>query len=145
MRRKKPDPYTYIMLLTAKTGKQDIVSGLDAGADDYITKPFEAEELQVRLRTGKRILYMQDQLIAAHESLREQATHDSLTGLWNRGAILDILASELARRKRLGGMLGVVLLDLDHFKQLNDQHGHAIGDAVLSTVAKTMRSVHPTL
>ncbi len=138
IRRKKPDPYTYIMLLTAKTGKQDIVSGLDAGADDYITKPFDADELQVRMRTGKRILYLQDQLIAAREALREQATHDSLTGLWNRAAILDTLGGELARRKRLGGALGVVLVDLDYFKRLNDQHGHPVGDAVLSAVANTM-------
>lgn len=140
IRRKKPDPYTYIMLLTAKTGKTDIISGLDAGADDYITKPFDAQELQVRLRTGKRILYLQDQLIAAREAMREQATHDSLTGLWNRGAILDILASELSRRNRLGGSLGLVLVDLDHFKQLNDQHGHAAGDDVLTAAANTMRA-----
>jgi diguanylate cyclase (GGDEF)-like protein len=139
IRRTKPEPYTYILLLTAKTSKTDVIQGLDAGADDYVAKPFDADELQVRLRTGKRILYLQDQLIAAREALREQATHDSLTGLWNHAAILEILSSELSRRKRLGGSLGIVLVDLDHFKQLNDEHGHAAGDTVLTAVANTMR------
>ena len=82
------------------------IHGLDAGADDYVSKPFDADELQVRLRTGKRILYLQDQLIAAREALREQATHDSLTGIWNRAAIFEMLDSELARQKRLDSSLG---------------------------------------
>src|ERR1051326_2832588 len=75
VRQTKPEPYTYMLLLTAKTSKTDIIHGLDAGADDYVTKPFDSAELQVRLRTGKRILYLQDQLIAAREALRERALH----------------------------------------------------------------------
>ena len=102
IRRNKPEPYTYILLLTGKRSQDDLIAGLEAGADDYVTKPFDPAELKVRLRTGKRILFLQDQLISARESLRDQATHDQLTGLWNRAAILDILSSELGRSQRQG-------------------------------------------
>jgi diguanylate cyclase (GGDEF)-like protein len=140
IRQRKREPYTYILLLTAKTAKADVIHGLDAGADDYVTKPFDAAELQVRLRTGKRILYLQDQLIAAREALRERALRDSLTGLWNRSAIMDFLGSELSRQNRLGGSLGLAMIDLDNFKQLNDVYGHLLGDSVLCAVAQTMRA-----
>jgi diguanylate cyclase (GGDEF)-like protein len=140
IRDRQNEPYTYILLLTGKKAKADVVQGLDAGADDYIAKPFDPDELQVRLRTGKRILYLQEQLISAREALREQATHDPLTGLWNHGAIVEILATELARQKRHGGSLGVLLADIDHFKQINDVHGHLVGDAVLQHAATTMRN-----
>src|SRR6185295_7273966 len=91
VRERKQDPYTYILLLTGKRAKGDVIEGLEAGADDYITKPFEPQELKVRMRTGKRILCLQDQLIAAREALRDMAMHDSLTGLCNRAAILESL------------------------------------------------------
>jgi two-component system, cell cycle response regulator len=141
IRTRQAEPYTYIVLLTAKQQHSDVIEGLDAGADDYVIKPFEPDELRVRLRTGKRILFLQDQLIAAREALREQATHDSLTGLYNRAAILEILERELARQQRHGGSLGLVLLDLDRFKQINDVHGHLVGDAVLREAAKAMRLI----
>lgn len=141
IRERQDVPYTYIVLLTAKQQRSDVIEGLDAGADDYIVKPFEPDELRVRLRTGKRILFLQDQLIAAREALREQATHDSLTGLYNRAAILDILETELTRQQRHGGSLGLVLLDLDRFKQINDIHGHLVGDEVLREAARAMRAI----
>ncbi|HEY1784156.1 MAG TPA: GGDEF domain-containing protein, partial [Pirellulales bacterium] len=94
----------------------------------------------VRLRTGKRILYLQDRLISSREALRDQATRDPLTGLWNRAAILDILGDELARSAREGGSLGVLMADLDGFKHINDTYGHPIGDEVLCGVARAMRN-----
>jgi two-component system, cell cycle response regulator len=140
IRRNKPEPYTYILLLTGRRNQDDVIQGLEAGADDYVRKPFDPAELKVRLRTGKRILYLQDRLISAREALRDQATRDSLTGLWNRGAILDILGDELARCAREGASLGVIMADLDSFKHVNDTYGHMIGDEVLRGVVRAMRS-----
>jgi diguanylate cyclase (GGDEF)-like protein len=139
VRRNKPEPYTYILLLTGKRTQVDVIAGLDAGADDYVTKPFDPAELKVRLRTGKRIIYLQEQLISAREALRDQATHDRLTGLWNRQGILDILNSELARALRQCVPVSVCLGDLDCFKLINDNYGHAAGDEVLRSAAKVMR------
>jgi diguanylate cyclase (GGDEF)-like protein len=116
-----------------------MIDGLDAGADDYITKPFEPLELKVRLRTGKRILFLQDQLISSRDALRDQATHDQLTGLWNRAAITGILEDELVRSLREGSSVGVVMGDLDYFKLINDTHGHCVGDDVLRQTALAMR------
>jgi diguanylate cyclase (GGDEF)-like protein len=140
IRRQKQEPYTYILLLTAKGAQRDIIEGLDAGADDYVTKPFDSGELKVRLRTGKRILHLQDQLIAAREALRELATHDPLTGLWNRAAIIDILKGEIARSKRQEAPVGLIMADLDHFKDINDRYGHLVGDAMLSKVSHAIRN-----
>lgn len=139
IRSRSQDPYTYILLITGKREQDDVVKGLSAGADDYITKPFDSQELKVRLRAGKRILLLQDQLIAARETLRDIAMHDSLTRLWNRAAVLDILSTEIARSKRDGSSLGIVLVDIDHFKRINDTYGHPIGDAVLCETARILR------
>ncbi len=134
------EPYIYIILLTAKEQQNEIVEGLEAGADDYITKPFDLHELKARLRAGKRILELQEQLVTAREELRARATHDSLTGLWNRGAILETLKSEVARSVREGTHLSIVLADLDYFKRINDTHGHPAGDAVLREVGRRMQA-----
>lgn len=139
IRHNKPEPYTYIIMLTGKHNKADVIGGLNAGADDYVIKPFDPAELKVRLRTGKRILYLQDHLISAREALRDQATRDGLTGLWNRAAILNILGDELERGRREGASLGVVMADLDLFKRINDDYGHPTGDDVLRSVAQAMR------
>lgn len=133
------ESYVYIVLLTAKEQQDDIVEGLEAGADDYITKPFDIHELKARLRAGRRILELQQQLVSARDQLRERATHDSLTGLWNRGAILEMLSHELARSAREGKPVSIILADLDHFKRVNDNHGHQAGDAVLCEVARRMQ------
>ena len=138
--RKRGDcPYTYVLLLTAKGQKEDIVEGIHAGADDYLTKPFDTHELRARLRAGERILDLQARLIAVMETLRERAARDSLTGCWNHSAILELLQTELARAHREGTSTGVILADLDHFKQINDTHGHMVGDEVLREVAQRIR------
>jgi two-component system, cell cycle response regulator len=138
IRSRDSDCYTYILLLTGKHNKTDVVQGLEAGADDYIVKPFDPQELRVRLQTGKRILCLLDQIKAARETLRELAARDPLTGLWNHSAIIDLLINELERAQRQGGYVGVVLVDLDHFKSINDTHGHLVGDRVLREVAQVM-------
>jgi diguanylate cyclase (GGDEF)-like protein len=138
------EPYVYIILLTSKNQTEDIVEGMNAGADDYLAKPFNLQELQVRLRAGRRIVELQTELMGAREALRDQATHDSLTGIKNRGTIIEALQTEVIRAERTHTPLGVVLIDLDHFKSVNDNFGHAAGDAVLRELADRMRrSVRP--
>ena len=130
--------YVYVLLLTARTQKEDLLQGLESGADDYLTKPFDAQELRARLHVGQRILDLQDQLIAAGEQLLYRATHDNLTGVVNRGVIMDTLRRERARQERQGGTFGIVLADLDHFKYVNDTYGHLAGDEVLRETAQRM-------
>ena len=135
MIREKSDlKYTYIILLSSRDSRGNYLAGMDAGADDFITKPFNEEHLATRLRVAERILGL-------HEKLRGQATHDRLTGLWNRAAIMDHLQRELARAERQGFLIGVVLADLDHFKRVNDTYGHPAGDRVLQEAARRMQAV----
>jgi diguanylate cyclase (GGDEF)-like protein len=140
IRRGEDRPYIYVLLLTAKHKKEDVIAGLEAGADDYIAKPFDPQELRVRLRTGRRILDLQAELVSARETLRYQATHDGLTGLLNRSAALDALRNELERATRQGAPLCLMLADVDHFKEVNDTYGHMVGDAVLCEAGRRMRS-----
>ena len=131
------DPaYEYIVLLTAKTEREDVVRGLAAGADDCVPKPVDPEQLRSRLRVGLRILDLQDRLIRARETLREQSLRDALTGLWNRRAILDILQKELERWRRSGIPLAILMIDVDRFKRINDTYGHLVGDRVLQEVVE---------
>ncbi len=141
LRKRSAEIYTYALLLTSRARKAELLEGFEAGADDYLIKPFDLAELQARLRTGHRIVELQSQLIEARESLRQQATHDGLTGLWNRTAILDILERELIRCRRLSHPLTVILADLDFFKHINDRLGHLAGDVVLREAARRMRLV----
>jgi len=134
------EPYTYVILLTGKDRQEDVVEGLAAGADDYLRKPFDNQELQARIRTGRRMVELHAELITARETLREQASTDPLTGLANRRTILEVLDRELARCRRSGGVCSVGMVDLDHFKAVNDTYGHAAGDAVLRQAASTMRA-----
>jgi diguanylate cyclase (GGDEF)-like protein len=144
LRRQKGEGYNYILLLTAKQTKEDVIEGLEAGADDYITKPFEPQELRVRLRNGKRILYLLDQLTTAREALRELAARDPLTNLWNRSSIMELFETELKRAARGGSQVGLVMVDLDYFKKINDSYGHLTGDQVLRQAAETMqRAIRP--
>jgi two-component system cell cycle response regulator len=137
-------PYIYVLLLTARARKDDVLQGLGSGADDYVTKPFEPQELRARLNIGQRVLGLQDKLIASRDDLLFQATHDSLTHTSNRGVIMDRLRSERSRQGRGGGDFAIMFVDIDHFKHVNDMHGHLVGDAVLVEIAdRIMKSVRP--
>jgi len=134
VRRQASRDYTYVMLLTARGRKKDLIDGMEAGADDYITKPFDSGEMKVRLRAAERILDLQNRLLNAQEALRKQATHDFLTGLYNRQAINEILHLEAQRADRNSTPTSVIMGDLDHFKRINDTYGHGAGDEVLREV-----------
>ncbi len=133
IRTTRKEPYVFIILLTAKGQTDDVIKGMDSGADDYIIKPFHNHELEARLRAGKRIVELLDQL-------KIQATHDPLTGIWNRGAIFDALEKELNRTTREKRPMGIMLIDIDHFKRINDTYGHPAGDMVLCEVVKKMKT-----
>ena len=132
--------YPYLILLSARDGAEDMVRGLDAGADDFLTKPFNANELRARLRSGQRVLELQASLLEAQEALRHHATTDHLTGLWNRRIILEQLDHELNRARRDHGSLSIGMVDLDHFKMVNDTWGHPAGDAVLRATAGMLKA-----
>ena len=141
IREWKHERYIYTILLTARNQKEDLLEGLEAGADDYLTKPFDPNELRVRVRAGARIIELQQSLVNSLRLADFRATHDALTGLWNRAAILDVLQKELTRSAREGGAVGVIMADVDHFKHINDQFGHLVGDAVLRHVAARIESL----
>jgi two-component system cell cycle response regulator len=138
VRRQLERPYVHIILLTSRGSKQDVVAGLESGADDYLTKPWDPAELTARLRVGQRILQLEDRLVEARETMRFKATHDPLTSLFNRGVIVDLLARELSRSHREKGCTVVMLGDLDHFKEVNDGYGHVVGDEVLREIARRL-------
>ena len=140
IRSKKDCPYVYMVLLTGRNNPEDLILGLDAGADDYLTKPFHLGELEARLRAGKRIVDLQNELIATQETLRLQAMQDPLTQILNHGAILDALLNEINRSQREHQSLSLILADLDGFKCVNDSYGHVAGDQVLIEVARRMRN-----
>ncbi len=140
IRNRSDESYVYILLLTAKFQKADIVEGLDAGADDYLSKPFDAKELKARLWAGNRVLGLEKRLRSAYENLLFHASHDSLTGGWNRVAILETLRTEVARAQRQGTALSIIMADLDHLKHVNDTYGHLAGDAILRETATRMQA-----
>ena len=130
----------YIILLTGRVEKADIVQGLEAGANDYVTKPYDREELQARIGVGQRMLDMQASLLEARNALEYQAMHDPLTGIFNRRAILDRLKAEISRAKREGGRLSIGMCDLDHFKKVNDTCGHQAGDEALVAFTRCIQA-----
>src|SRR5580658_5784387 len=119
VRKQHERPYIHIVLVTSRASKQDIVAGLEAGADDYLTKPWDPTELTARLRVGRRILQLEDRLVEARETMRFKASHDPLTSLFNRGVIVDLLSRELSRTSRENRSTVVMLGDLDQFKNVN--------------------------
>jgi two-component system cell cycle response regulator len=127
--------YVYLILLTSKDTPEALVEGLDAGADEYLTKPCNADELKARLRTGERILHLEDKLVSARDEMRFKATHDALTSLWNRGRILEALDEALMQMDPIA----ILMCDIDHFKAVNDEYGHLVGDAVLRELAVRLR------
>ncbi len=125
------EPYTYILLLTSRGEQEDIVKGMEAGADDYITKPFNQNELKARLAAGKRIVELNEDLLIMRKNLERQAIYDELTGIYNRYYMAEILEKEFSRALRYQTDISCLLLDLDFFKEVNDTFGHAFGDMVL--------------
>jgi len=134
------DSYVYVILLTGKEGRKNMLEAMRAGADDYLAKPFDEMELKARLLVGKRILDLQAELVSARDSMRHAATHDSLTGLTNRAEILAVLKRELERARRERSPVGVILGDMDHFKSVNDTLGHLFGDEALKEIGRRLRA-----
>ena len=139
IRTRSGNPYVYVILLTGRDDTEDMITGLEAGADDYLCKPFHLGELEARLRSGKRIVDLQTELIEAQESLRIQAMQDPLTKALNHGAIMDYLHRELSRAQRDDLPVSVIMADLDEFKRVNDTFGHLAGDYVLVEATKRFR------
>jgi diguanylate cyclase (GGDEF)-like protein len=125
------DGYVYVLLLTARDAKEHLVAGLEAGADDYLIKPVHEPELFARLNTARRILGLEHSLRLANQQNRLLSITDPLTGAFNRRQLMDQLPRELERCRRYAYPLSVVMCDIDHFKMVNDVHGHAVGDEVL--------------
>jgi two-component system chemotaxis response regulator CheY len=132
-------PYTYIIVMTSNTEKGNLVKGLRAGADDYLTKPFDPGEMLARIGVGRRIIDLNRELTAKSQKLEEAARTDPLTGLSNRRAIEDWAAKQLRGAARHGFPLWVVLGDIDNFKSINDTFGHGAGDIVLKTFADVLK------
>ena len=144
IREAKKGKYTYILLLTARDQPQDIITGLQAGADDYMIKPVNFLELKTRLQTGQRIIDLEDKLLQTQAQMTELATKDGLTKLWNRTFIMEFLDEELIRAGRTGSPLSLIMLDLDFFKKINDERGHRTGDEVLMRIAEILtKGVRP--
>jgi diguanylate cyclase (GGDEF)-like protein len=140
IRQDFPSFYTYVILLTANTGKEEVIEGLAAGADDYLTKPFHPGELHARVKVGRRIADLHHELHTKNHQLEEMALTDPLTSLPNRRAI-DLWATlQLSAAARHNFPIWVVMADLDHFKSINDTHGHDAGDIVLKTFAEVLKS-----
>lgn len=135
----------YVIMLTARGGKADLIRGLDAGANDYLAKPFDPGELRARIEVGRRMVEIQDALLESREKLAHQASHDMLTGLLNRRAILGALDEALAAPAPGGAVWCLAMADIDRFKRINDQHGHQTGDEVLSGLAAALTMAAPSL
>ncbi len=134
--RARRQGYMYTILLSADDQQSDIIRGFEIGADDYLCKPFNQNELRTRLKVGELILRSQEEVAEAHEALRFEASHDSLLRMWNRRAIIELVGKELSRAKRSQSPLSILLADVDFFKRVNDSYGHFVGDDVLRDVAK---------
>lgn len=128
----------YIIMLTSKNEKADIIEGLNEGADDYLAKPFDLGELRARINSGKRIVELHKELVDSKKKLEYQLEHDVLTGLYSRRFIMEKLNREIARSQRTGSSFAVAICDIDHFKKINDSYGHQAGDIVLREFGKIL-------
>ena len=140
IRKNITSSYVHIVLLTAKASKDDIISGLKAGADDYLTKPINNAELIARLKNAERILTLEKSLKDANEAIKKLSITDNLTGCYNRGYMTSKLPSEISRERRYGDSLSIIFCDIDHFKKINDTYGHQTGDLVLAEFAKCLNN-----
>ena len=142
VRNMQLDGYVYALLLTARDAKEHIIAGLDAGADDYLVKPVHEPELIARLNAGRRILALEHSLRAANQRNRILSITDALTGAYNRRYLMEQLPREVERCRRYAYPLSVIMFDIDHFKHINDERGHAAGDDVLQQfVSRVQRSI----
>lgn len=130
--------YPYVIMIAGRNHRDDVAHALESGADDYLAKPFEIADLEARLKVAGRILMLQDQLIKDREEYRTLAMKDPLTQVWNRTAFLDLLSRELNRSVRQKTEVGLLFLDLDHFKSVNDSLGHLAGDFVLMEITRRL-------
>lgn len=133
------DGYVYTILLTSRDAIEHLVAGLQAGADDYLTKPVLEPELLARLNTGKRIVNLERNLRTANEENRRLSVTDPLTGAYNRRYLMEQLPHELERSARYSHPLALLMCDVDHFKKMNDTNGHQAGDEVLKAVVATLK------
>ncbi|MCX8063628.1 MAG: diguanylate cyclase [Candidatus Hydrogenedentes bacterium] len=140
VRSMKKEVPPYIIMLTTKTEKEDLMAGLEAGADDYICKPFDNKELWARIKVGIRTINLHRTLVKAQKALEYEALHDPLTGVLNRRGILERLEEEIERGYRKGYQICVAMFDLDHFKKINDTYGHQTGDEVLKGFVKILQN-----
>ena len=131
--------YTYIILLTSRDAIEHLVAGLQSGADDYLIKPVIEPELIARLSTGRRIVTLERSLRAANEENRRLSITDPLTGVCNRRYLMEQLPREIDRAARYGRQLSTIMCDVDHFKKINDTHGHLTGDEVLKWFAASLQ------
>ncbi len=136
LRKRAFESYVYIILLTAKDSRRDIIMGLEAGADDYLTKPFDRAELIARLRTSIRILKLEESLKKANEKIRIMSVIDPLTGCYNRVFMTKCLSQEIQKAKRYRRTFSIIFCDIDRFKAINDIYGHQIGDSILKEFAQ---------
>ncbi len=141
IRRSDKPPYVYILMLTSRDRKRDIIEGLRSGADDYLTKPYDPHELRARLEAGKRIVEIDQRLVLPRRLGESQQSMDPLTGVWSRKTILDAVKLQLALSFRSGSPMGLVLANIDRFREINNTFGPPAGDSVLQEVAKRFRSV----
>ncbi len=135
------ESYVYIVFLTSKDSKEDIVIALESGADDYLVKPFHNAELMARLKTGKRILQLEKSLKKANADIKTLSITDQLTQVFNRGYMMVRLPEEVGRAKRYNHALSLIMCDIDHFKKINDSFGHLAGDEVLRSVADSFMEI----
>jgi len=131
IRKRNTKGYVFIILLTSNDSKDEIVTGLEAGADDYLTKPVHPSELVVRLNTARRILDLERSMKKANEEIRTLSNKDFLTGCFNRSFLNERLPQEIERSERYKRPLSLIMCDIDYFKKVNDTYGHLTGDFVL--------------